>query len=155
MSMSTDTDSHSFQMSRAIDKNFVLTDGRAIDARKLPPGSVVAPDSPDADGSHGMTGSVSIESLLATASIKKINTDDFEYMKRLNDTRRRNEQDRKRELEAELREFRKLKLQRAIAKRKEDAVGDSRRDDRSLSLLPSSISSQIKIKRKNVPDKIS
>jgi hypothetical protein len=133
------------------ESRWILSHGRELDPKRLKPGAILAPDQVEDGDLVPVTGSTTIEALLETAAVKKVNTEDYEYMKKLDEARRRNEQARKRELESELQEFRKLKLKRAIEKRKEKSIEV---DGNIKPSLQDTIAGRVRIKPKTISNKL-
>ena len=97
----------------------------------------------------GTVSGISVDALVEFAPQKKINTEDYEYLKQLEETRRRNEHYRKVELDKELREFKRQKLKLAVEKSKAP-VKPSSDGSAPKSVISKATIGMIKIKPKAV-----
>lgn len=91
---------------------------------------------------------ISIRDLLESAPVKKYNTEDYEYLRGIDERRRNNENRQNAQLDRELREFRRMKVKLAVEKEK---VNDPRvRVEVPKSVISkSSVSSLVRIRKRS------
>ena len=90
----------------------------------------------------------SLQELLESAPAKKYNTEDYEYLRSVDQKRRANEMRQNLQLEKELRDFRRAKLKLAVERNKTDIKSESKEVHKPV-ISKSAISSMVRIKSRN------